>query len=221
MLRFLKKWFWGESFPRSIEAMCKANSQKPNRARLVLELLESRELLTGPYPGFTLDSSGNLYNTTGTQPQLIDTAVQNFAVANNEVYDLHTNGALQAMNGDGSGKATLATSVQSFAVAANGTLYWLTVPASGGWLEMLTLGLQIPLEIDTNVSTFAVDSSGDAVALEEDGHLVRFGPNSTVLIDTGVSTFVVGDGGQDVYWLTGGTLWESVNAGASKVDPIV
>jgi hypothetical protein len=89
------------------------------RTRLEVEGLETRELLSATVPGFSL-SGGNLYNTSGAQQQLIDAAVQVFAVVNNKVFDLHTNGTLESMDSDGSGKVTLDNTVQSFAIAGNG-----------------------------------------------------------------------------------------------------
>src|SRR5690348_13227598 len=80
---------------------------RPRRtARLGLECLEGRDLLSGGVvPGYSLDSSGNLYNTAGAQPLLIDTGVEKFSVRNNKVYALEAGGSLASLNSDGSGKA--------------------------------------------------------------------------------------------------------------------
>ncbi len=44
-------------------AQSRGTRRKLNQTRLGVELLETRELLSG----FTLDNSGNLYNTTGAR----------------------------------------------------------------------------------------------------------------------------------------------------------
>ncbi len=84
-----------------------------------------------------------------------------------------------------------------------GTVYWLTSAASGGWLEMQAAGSNVTELLDTNVSKFAVDGSGGAVALEAGGNLVRFAANSTVQLSTtrGVASFLV-DGSGFVWALT-------------------
>jgi hypothetical protein len=114
MLRALKAWFGDK---RSKRRANKETARTPRRTRLQVETLERRELLDAT---FTLDPSGNLYNTSGTQRRLIDTGVQNFTVVNNRVIDLHTSGVLEALNPDGSGSAVLDTGVTAFALGTGG-----------------------------------------------------------------------------------------------------
>src|SRR5262249_40677474 len=68
------------------------------------ECLETRELLSISVPGFTLDNNYNLYHGTGKQQVQVDTGVEKFAVVKTRVIDLHGNGSLVSLNGDGSGK---------------------------------------------------------------------------------------------------------------------
>ena len=134
MLRALKEWFGGK---RSSPTGSKRAARRERRARPALECLEARELLTGTFPGFSLDNSGNLYNTTGTQPQLIDTGVRDFAVMSNTVYDLCTNGVVEALNPDGSGKADWDEGVLQMGVTGEGQLFTLK---PGGKLYCFTPG---------------------------------------------------------------------------------
>src|SRR5262249_22610220 len=98
--------------------------RKTSTLRLGLEVLETREMLSANFPGYTL-SGGNLYQTVGAQQQLIDTSVKDFAVLNNTVVDLHTDQTLQTMNNDGSGKTTVGNNILFLAVAGNGDLVTL------------------------------------------------------------------------------------------------
>src|ERR1700680_4520174 len=116
MFNLLTKWF------RKPTNVKRKSVRVAHRFRATLEALESRELLSATIPGYTL-TNGNLYHTTGAQRKLIDTAVQNFTVVNNKVFDLHTNNTLDSMNSDGSGKRILDSSVVKFVVGSNGNCY--------------------------------------------------------------------------------------------------
>jgi hypothetical protein len=102
MLRTLKKWFGG----RYSRTVASRRSAQPRRARLGVECLEARELLSTTAPGLSL-SNGNLYSTMAAQTQLIDTGVQTFTVVHNKVFDLHTDGKLERLSPDGSGKVAV------------------------------------------------------------------------------------------------------------------
>jgi hypothetical protein len=147
--------------------------RKINPFRPSFEALETREVLSVTVPGFTLDNGGNLYNTSGAQQQLIDTGVRSFALANNQVCDLHYNSVLESMNSDGSGLVVLDLNVQSFAVngaghvvdlETNGGLYEFTAPAStSSWVRL-----------DYNVQSFAVNGAGHVVDLDTNGCRYEF-----------------------------------------------
>ena len=100
-----------------------------------------------------------------------------------------------------------------FVATPAGDVYWLTGAASGNWLVMQNVETNVTQVIDTNVSRFYVDGSGSVVALETEGSLVRFAPNSTArqVMQTGVSNAGVSaiamDGSGVVFTLmSGGTL---------------
>ncbi len=170
MLRALwKSWLGGK----------KKHTSKARRPRLGLEALELREMLSASPTGFSL-SGGNLYNTSGTQAQLIDSGVQRFAVANSQVYDLHTNGVLESMNADGSGMTTLDAAVQSFAIAGNG----IVALENNGDLHRLAPGSNTLATIGSfgRSSTLFMDPAGSVVILDSsDGHLYRLSPGSDSL----------------------------------------
>jgi hypothetical protein len=170
----------------------KRAARPPRRPRLAVEALETRELLSGTYPGFTLDSSGNLYNTTGEQPQLIDTGVWDFAVVNNQVFDLHANGAMESMNADGSGKADWDQGVQQIAETGNG---WLFTLHYGGDLSCFVPGAGNSLW-DQGVQQIAETGNGWLFALKPGGNVYCFVPGgSNSLWDQGVRQIVgAGDG---------------------------
>jgi len=158
---------------------------------LGVEALETRELLSGVVPGFTL-SGGNLYRTTGSQQQLIDTTVENFSVANNQVYDLHYNGTLQTINSEGTWRdiggwvtaVNPGATVRQFALTADGTtivalftngyLYTAsTNPAtwsSATWTDVSYLSPAATA--GASVSEFALTPDGTTItALFTNGHL--------------------------------------------------
>jgi hypothetical protein len=146
-----------------------AGKKPARRPYLTVEALEKREVLSGDYSGFTLDSTGNLFHTIGRQPQLIDTGVLDFAVVNNKVYDLHTNGDLDSLNSDGSGKSQIDVNDTAFAALADGSIVALEsngslfrLPSGGNWYRL-----------DSNDSSFAALADGSIVALESNGDLMR------------------------------------------------
>jgi hypothetical protein len=229
MLHALKDWFGGKHASRAVG---KRAAHTERRARLGVECLETRELLTtavpglitvGPIhptgpslvsnyllspvaPGLGLAGNGDLYNTAGPGlPQLIDTAVQSLTVANNRIYDLHTNGTLDVLNSNGSGLQVLAPSVSQFAVDGTGSVVALekdgslvhfapgsTVPESMGFAVTTSIrsgGLAVSIGSQTSpstaltsaafkVSSFLLDGAGSVVALTFGGSLVRFAPGS-------------------------------------------
>jgi hypothetical protein len=153
-----------------------------------VERLEARELLTGTYPGFSLDNSGNLYNTGGEQPLLIDTAVRDFAVVNDQVFDLHLDRTLAMLSSDGSGKVTLDGNVQAFVAAGDGSVFDLNV---GGSLKRWTADGGL-LGLDQGVLSFAVTPLGVVYELNamqrgvllqsgtgEPGSFQQIGPGNT------------------------------------------
>jgi hypothetical protein len=118
-----------------------------------VEGLETRELLSTTVPGFSLNG-GNLYHTVATQQQLIDTGVQDFSVVKNKVYDLHSDGSLASLNGDGSGKTTLASSITAIASGLDpqGRQAVYSLSADGRLLERTNPGGSGPAPLGGAVS---------------------------------------------------------------------
>jgi hypothetical protein len=125
-------------------------------ARLGVECLEARELLSGGVaPSYTL-SDGNLYQVTATGQTLIDTGVRQFAVVNSKVFGLHTDGTFESMNGDGSMKAVVHQNVKAIGLRNDGQIFtdihwsagddlYLYNPATGtytdfGWVQGFAVG---------------------------------------------------------------------------------
>jgi hypothetical protein len=163
---------------------------------LELEALEERTLLTGPpITGYSLDSSGNLYNTSGSQPQLIDTGVVNFTVMNNQVFDLHVDNTLQVMGTNGSGKGTVATNVQTLIQShhSNGAPV-LTVLANRQ-MEQSDDGIHfstIPLDGPITQIAAGQNSTGQQVlcALRADGQLSQLDAAGEHFPLAGVQTLI-------------------------------
>jgi hypothetical protein len=144
---------------------------RAGRVRPQLECLEERSTPAG----LTL-TNGNLYNTVAGQTKLIDTGVQSFAVVNNEVIDLHVNGTLERMNNDGSGKATLATGVQTLMQSSQGSGAPSITILTGGQLEQSNYGLTFStINLGGPVTEAAAGQKGTArealYALRSDGTL--------------------------------------------------
>src|SRR5216683_280454 len=88
-----KNWF-----PRQREGVRCA--RKPQSARLSVEALEKRELLSGGNTAGYLLSGGNLFHQTPSGLALLDSSVKDFCVPGSIVYDLHTDGRVfQISNG--------------------------------------------------------------------------------------------------------------------------
>jgi hypothetical protein len=192
---------------RSAKSPVQSPVRQARRARLDVECLEMRDLLSTSVSSFTLDNSGNLYHTVGRQQQLIDTDVRTFAVSNSKVFDLHTAGTLEVLKSDGSNKFTSATGIASFQAVPSGPVYALT---TGGSLEMIAPGSNVPRVIATNVSQFAVADNGQMVyILEYNGQLYARsngarhagGNNGWVYQYGDVEQLAVADNGHTVYGL--------------------
>jgi hypothetical protein len=182
-------------------------------ARLAVECLEARELLSdGVVPGYSLDSSGNLYNTAGAQPQLIDTGVQAIAgTGGSSVFDLHVDGRLyrQDITGtrtylDGGVMAIAGTGgTSAFDLHSNGALYRQDI--AGTWLN-----------IDNGVQAIAGTGGPSAFDLHTNGALYRQDIAGTWLnIDNGVLA-IAGTGGPSASDLhTNGALYRQDITGTS------
>jgi hypothetical protein len=165
-------------------------------------------------PGFSL-SGGNLYNTAGSQQQLIDTGVLDFTVVNNKVYDLHTSGILDSMNADGSAKAQLDTGVESFAVTPQSVVYELN-QMQGGVLEQSVTGQPGTFQQIAQGTTtqFAMAPNGTAYALGTDG-VLRYNGGAAggncynISVNGGVESFEVAPSGRVYALTTGGLLMYS------------
>jgi gentisate 1,2-dioxygenase len=205
MLRTWTDWIRGKRSSRTPARRRPTSARR--RTRLGVEALETRELLSATVPGFTLDNSGNLYHTTASGPQLIDTGVQNFAVVNNQVYDLHTAGTLESMNSDGTGKAILATNVHALGQGADGNAYYLvgsnvysSADSSQPW--------------DTDVAAMAVTASGVIYELGTGSNLYWQNPatgNWASVAGQNVRALGAGADG-DAYYLLNGNVYSSANS---------
>src|SRR5437773_2021117 len=81
-----KQIFGGGSQPRPAR-------REPGRARLGVEALEAREVLSGNTAGYVL-SGGNLFQQTASGLVPRDTGVRDFTAPGGVLYDLHTDGGV-------------------------------------------------------------------------------------------------------------------------------
>jgi protein-disulfide isomerase-like protein with CxxC motif len=180
-------------------------------------MLETRELLSTVVPGFTLDNSGNLYKTTGAQPQLIDTGVQSFAVANNRVCDLHTGGVLYSMNGDGSGKVQFATGVETLIQSRSGAGVPVALLLDNGHFQESPDGATLStIDLGGPLTQLAQgqDAEGNQVlfALRQDGTLLRESSTGVTAVAFNVKTLLQarhGNGAPCILILAAGQLQQS------------
>ncbi len=150
----------------------KSQARRPaNQARLTVEVLERRELLNATIPGFNL-TGGNLYNTTSTQPRLIDSRVQNFTVVNNKVFDLHSDATLHWLNLDGTSNKTVDSGVTKFAATPSGAM--LALSQSGVLWYSATGQPSTWQPIGYSVASFQVSPDGSVYALNTAAQLFRY-----------------------------------------------
>ena len=141
--------------------------QRRHRLQVASEPLEMRLMLNGQPAGFNL-TNGNLYNTSGSEPLLIDNSVLNFSVVSSKVFDLHADGTLDSLNSDGSAKSVVDSNVQSFGFAAQGQLLVL---AQNGMLANWGTA-QSPIyqfTMDTGAASVAIAPLGAVLELNQDG----------------------------------------------------
>src|ERR671936_489935 len=77
------KWFGGVAAPQG---------NRRRTARLGVEALERREVLSGNTAGYVLYANGYLYQQTASGLALRDTGVRDFTAPGGVLYDLHTDG---------------------------------------------------------------------------------------------------------------------------------
>jgi hypothetical protein len=157
-------------------------------------------VLSAP-PAFTL-SNGNLYNNTGTQPELIDSGVKQFTVVNNQVFDLHTNGNVELLNPDGSGKSQVASNMTSLVSDASGNVFALDYGSGVVWEYVPGSGTNWTI-IGTNGTALVGDATGNVFLLNSAGYVYEHVPNSgwnwTIIGTNG--TALVGDATGNVFLL--------------------
>ncbi len=167
---------------------------------------------------FWLTNAGTLYESVnGVALPSVDAGVESFALANNArgFVDLTDSGVLQEGYADTHG----ISGVQSFQVGNGGRdIYWLD---NSGNLYQSVNGSAAQW-VDGSVESFALANNARGFVDLTNLGVLREGYGSAALApaaQSGVQSFAVGGGGQDVFWLTSGGLYESANgAGAQWLD---
>ena len=99
-------------------------------------------------------------NSDGSAKTNLDTGVLEFAVGSlGDVYTLNGSGSLK-LNGVVSWANT-----RDFALAPDGTLYWLGTADSGGWLQKKAPGSSTWVNVAPNTSKFTIASDGTCYSL--------------------------------------------------------
>jgi hypothetical protein len=164
------------------------------RARLHLEELESRELLSG----FTLANNGTL--TQGGKA--VDTNVATFATDNaGNLFELKCNGNVWERTAITNTWAQLDTNVGSFQANSAGQLE--EVKTSGRLWDRSAAGMWTRLS--DNVDTAGIDAGGNVYFLKNDATLREWAASSatTSSLESSVVSFQMGGTGNDmVYCLT-------------------
>jgi hypothetical protein len=194
--------------------------------------------LTQPFT-YQLDSVGNLWkcNSSGQRLQVIDSGVTSFAISPagtnlvGDVFDLHTNGVLQAYNG--SFWASLDSGVTSFAISPAGTNF------AGDVFDLHTNGVLQAYNDgfwaywDSGVSSFAfglagTNLGGDLFDLDTNGVLQANTGGGWVTWDSGVTSFALapdmstwcGDlfdlHANGVLQTNNGSFWASLDSGVTS-----
>ncbi len=157
MFRELTNWLGGKSRPRS----GRGHRPSPRMAWLGVERLERRDLLSASVPGFALNN-GNLYHTASGQ-QLIDTCVQSFTVVGSQVFDVQTNGNVELLNCDGSGKLLVGGNMASVVSDASGNVFGLNVNNTVYEHAPGTTGIWNP--VAGGMSAITADATGNVFGL--------------------------------------------------------
>ena len=180
-----------------IDKRCNHPKQK---IRLGLEALEAREV-----PAIISHRGANLYETVGSQQLLIDTGVENYAVMNNEVYDIHITGSAEKMGMNGSGKSQLPiTMATQLTLADNGAdIFFLT---SQGYLYSYTVseGFQRQVIGDSSGVAQLVCEGYTAFALMHDDTVWQANINAGTWGEGllgGMTQLMLGDSGSTVFAL--------------------
>ena len=192
MRRSLTTWFLAPS---------KATRSVKQRARLELEALEKREVLSAP--SYVL-SHGNLYQKTAAGATLIDRNVQSYqADGHGDVAVLEQTGDLKYY-----ARPTLTTvdsGVTAYHLGSTGTLLEMD---SQGNFQVYTRSAGTAL-VDSGVKSFAVASTGRVYDLQNDGTFLGSNdglPGDFTQIDTSVQSFAVVPTGRVYLFQTDGTL---------------
>jgi hypothetical protein len=164
------------------------------KARLQVEALETRELLSG----FAVANDGTL--THGSQ--VVDTNVASFATDNaGNVFELKTNGHLWELTAATNAWALLDTNVGNFQANSAGQLE--EAKTSGNLWDRSAAGMWALLS--DNVETAGIDSSGNVYFLKHDSSFNEWnGLSATTssLADKVVSFQMGGAGNNIVYYMT-------------------
>jgi RHS repeat-associated protein len=178
-------------------------------------------LLTG-VGSFQLDGSGNRYellsnnnlieNEATTTP--LATNVTSFQVSRNGVVsDLQNVTGSPATGTLQQAGVTVASGVSSFAVAQDGSLYYLS--SSGGLFQRF--GTTV-LNLDSGVHSFAVADNGGLYDLESSGALYQHSSDGWTFLDSGLSAVLSPLGGGFLDLEKSGVLWDHTSAGWTKLD---
>ncbi len=182
------------------------------KVSLRVETLEAREVMNATFPGYTLESSGNLYNAASVK---IDSAVVKFAVVNNVVIDLDASNTLKSMKTDGSAKVPISTNARSFAVAGNGDVIWLSTTNGNVYDQYNSRVGGASAWIATNICAMATAGNGDIMLLNTNGNVYdqynpRVGGAST-WIATNISSMAIAGNGDVMLLNTNGNVYDQYN----------
>ena len=225
---------WLTSLRALVVGGSRRRSARPHpRPCLEVECLEAREVLSGaPIPGYAL-IGGNLFHTIASQQRLIDTSVKSFTVVQNQVFDLQTNGNVNLLNSDGSGKLQISSGDSSLVSDAtgnvfalnpsNGTVYEHALGSSTAWSPTKATGVS-SLVSDATGNVFVLNPSvGKVYEHVLGGSAWNFagatGVSSLVSDGTG-NLFVLNAATTNVYEHTLGTStgWTVIGNGTSMVS---
>jgi hypothetical protein len=176
-----------------------------------------------PPAGYVLQG-GNLYKPTTAGLILLDTGVQEFAVAGGRLYDLHYNGTVWQQQGSGASWQQIRSNVSSLVSDASGNLFALDynthqvyehVPGTLGSWNVVTGG-------GSQIGSLVGDATGNLFALDYGTHTVYehalgTGNNWNAVTTSGFRD-LVGDASGNVFALSNNndSVWEhALGAGAA------
>jgi hypothetical protein len=182
-------------------APTRATRSARQRARLELEALEKREVLSAP--SYVL-SNGNLYQKSAAGATLIDRNVQSYqADGHGHVAVLEQTGNLKYYSNPT--LTTIDSGVTAYHLGSTGTLFEVD---SQGNFQVYTLSAGTAL-VDANVKSLTFASTGRVYDLRNDGTFLGSDnglPGDFTQLDTGVESLAVAPGGRVYLLQNDGTL---------------